>query len=108
MACNCRPEDCWHSADCRKHYAYATPIDNQSPRYLKRCSDYDARGLLTWEGHCRQQYGPGEPNMAQQPIQRTKADRIERLRKRLDDVNDDRNPLVPIIKGLLDLLADEL
>lgn len=46
--------------------------------------------------------------MAQQPIQRTKADRIERLRKRLDDVNDDRNPLVPIIKGLLDLLADEL
>ena len=40
---------------------------------------------------------------------RTKADRIERLRRRLgrDDV---REPtvMVSIIKGILDLLADEL
>lgn len=39
---------------------------------------------------------------------REKAERIDRLKKRLDAVNDGRNPLVPILKGILDLLADEL
>lgn len=44
---------------------------------------------------------------------RDKRDRIERLKRRLDDamlaqVGEPRNPLVPILKGILDLLADEL
>jgi hypothetical protein len=46
--------------------------------------------------------------VAQDQPQRSKFERIERLRKRLDDANDGRNPLVPILKGILDLLADEL
>lgn len=42
--------------------------------------------------------------------QRTKRDRIERLRQRVRKMSQDNpsNPLVPILKGILDLLADEL
>lgn len=44
--------------------------------------------------------------------QRTKRDRIERLRKRLDELKlvagSDAARLIAILKGLLDLLDDEL
>lgn len=43
---------------------------------------------------------------------RAKRDRIERLRKRLEQVKrshgDGVNPLISVIKGILDLLEDEL
>ena len=42
---------------------------------------------------------------------RSKADRIRRLRKRLDDVQTDtvaNTQLISVIKGLFDLLEDEL
>jgi hypothetical protein len=42
---------------------------------------------------------------------RSKADRIRRLRKRLDDVQTDtvaNAQLISVIKGLFDLLEDEL
>ncbi len=39
---------------------------------------------------------------------RSKADRIERLRRRLAKVHSNPMDMVPIIKGILDLLADEL
>ena len=46
--------------------------------------------------------------MAQEP--RTKRDRIERLRERLNQVAPPHTAaqLVSVIKGILDLLADEL
>lgn len=40
--------------------------------------------------------------------QRTKRDRIERLRKRLEAIKTSDPFLVNIIKGILDILADEL
>jgi hypothetical protein len=42
--------------------------------------------------------------------QRSKRDRIERLRRRLENVqwNNSRLDLVAVLKGILDLLADEL
>jgi hypothetical protein len=45
--------------------------------------------------------------MNDRPPWRTKRDRIERLRARLKELDRD-DPLVGIIKGILDLLADEL
>ncbi len=40
--------------------------------------------------------------------ERTVRDRIERLRRRLAKVEDQDDPLVPILKAVLDLLADTL
>lgn len=48
--------------------------------------------------------------MAEQQPPRTKRDRIERLRRRLAaiEASGDRQPLISVIKGMLDLLEDEL
>jgi hypothetical protein len=48
--------------------------------------------------------------MNDRPQERAKRDRIERLRKRLGNVQWDgsRDDLVAVLKGILDLLADEL
>lgn len=49
--------------------------------------------------------------MAQEQQTRTTRDRIKRLRKRLDDVqvtSTEAAQLVSVIKGMLDLLEDEL
>lgn len=46
--------------------------------------------------------------MAEQQPSRSKADRIERLRKRLENMTGRPGELAAIIKGILDLLADEL
>lgn len=48
--------------------------------------------------------------MAEQQPPRTKRDRIERLRRRLDDLKRaGASPgLIAVIQGILDLLADEL
>ena len=114
LPCTCDVGMCTHRPNCRQQRPYTgRPIDNQNPRYLKRWTDYDARGLLTWEGHRRQQYGPGELNMTRTSSnnepQRSKADRIARLRQRLgrDDIREP-TAMASIIKGILDLLADEL
>lgn len=70
--------------------------------------DYDGRGLLTYEGHCRQRRARMADNEQQPP--RSKRDRIERLRRRLEHAiaNGADKKLSDIIKGILDLLDDEL
>ncbi len=60
-------------------------------------------GMCTHRPNCRQHRS--NYTMAQDP--RTVPDRIARLRKRLDELRS-TDPLVPILKGILDLLADEL
>lgn len=42
------------------------------------------------------------------PSKRTKRERIERLRRRLADIDPTDDALVSILKGVLDLLEDEL
>jgi hypothetical protein len=59
--------------------------------------------MCTHRPNCRKYFK--ERTMAQDP--RTVPDRIARLRKRLDELHS-TDPLVPILKGILDLLADEL
>lgn len=66
-------------------------------------------GMCTHRPNCRQHRAyvtTGELTMADEA--RTKADRIERLRRRLAKVHSNPMDMVPIIKGILDLLADEL
>lgn len=45
---------------------------------------------------------------AEEPRRRSKRDRIDRLRTRLREANERPAELVIVIKGVLDLLADEL
>lgn len=45
--------------------------------------------------------------MAEQQPPRSKADRIERLRRRMENADTARK-MADVIKGILDLLADEL
>ena len=78
LPCTCDVGECYHMSNCRHHRAYATPIDNQGTTMAR----------------------DNEP-------QRSKADRIERLRKRLDG-HVELPQLRDVLKGILDLLADEL
>lgn len=80
MTCNCDVGMCTHRPNCRQ----LVPLE-----YTR----------AVYEGKA----------VARDPApKRPKSDRIARIRRRLDQVNDGRNPLVPVLKAILDLLEDEL
>ena len=88
IPCNCDVGMCTHQSNCRKHSPHVTTF---APDGFRRQQQEQAMAR------------DNEP-------QRSKADRIERLRKRLDAVTayGPAAQLRDVIKGLLDLLADEL
>lgn len=88
VTCNCDVGMCTHRSDCRQHRAHINP-DLVPLEYTR----------AVYEGKA----------VARDPVPiRSKSDQIARIRRRLDQVNDGRNPLVPILKAILDLLEDEL